>query len=87
MAEVKSATVELARKAVAAVDAGDLKVGLIVIATIDGQAQMSADGYTPEMAQHLAARFSHWQLDQMAKADLMAAASRENVVEMKPKAS
>ena len=86
MAEVKSATVELARKAVAAVDSGDLKVGLIVIATIDGKTQMSADGYTPEMAQHYMARFNHFQLDQIAKADLLAS-SRENVVEMKPKAS
>ena len=69
--KVTSQTIELARMAVAAVDAGMTDVGVAVIATIGGKTQFSYDGYTPEMAQHLTARFQHWQLARLAKADLL----------------
>jgi len=74
MADQKSnIAMDIARKALAAFDAGK-PVGLAVIATVDDSTAYGFTGYTTEMAQHMTARFNHWQLDLLAKKDLMAAA-------------
>ena len=69
MAELNE-TIELARKVIAAHDAGK-PVGLAVIATLDGNTTWSFMGYDAMTAHHLTARFEHWQLARLAKLDLM----------------
>ncbi len=68
MAEVNE-TIEMARKVIAAYDAGK-PVGLAVIATVDGNTGWSFTSYDPMVAHHLTARFEHWQLARLAKAEL-----------------
>ena len=89
MAELNE-TIELARKVSAAHDAGK-PIGLAVVATLDGNTAWAFTGYDAPMAHHLTARFEHWQLARLAKADLLAEAKANmgepNVVELRPKAS
>ena len=54
---------------IAAYDAGK-PVGLAVIATVDGNTGWSFTSYDPMVAHHLTARFEHWQLARLAKAEL-----------------
>ena len=76
MAELNE-TIELARKVSAAHDAGK-PIGLAVVATLDGNTAWAFTGYDAPMAHHLTARFEHWQLARLAKADLLHEARANN---------
>ena len=66
----RNEAIELARKAIAEYESGK-PVGLAVIATLDSNTAWSFTGYDPMAAHHLTARFEHWQLARLVKADLL----------------